>query len=327
MIKKLRMIPLIILIMEALLRRLHPNHPSRSRIEEKLRLRRAGYYGELSLDYYLAQLPEKEHYIFHDLRLPLSNNAFFQIDSLLLSNRYFIIYEAKNHSGTLIFEEQQMLQTYEGLTESYPNPVVQVENQQYHLTHFIQKHLNISLPSISFVVVTNPSSIIKFDSRYEHIASQKIIRPSVIRQKSELFWKNYSKPLMGNADLQNISNLLLKLDTPLKPDVLREYQVKKSDIHSGVYCDHCKYLSMVRVFGTWKCRKCGRTDKMAHIQALLDYFLLVGDTITNRQFRRFLQFDSVSAATRMLGSLNLPFNGTFRDRKYELSLEKLRKWS
>ncbi|MFS0645252.1 nuclease-related domain-containing protein [Siminovitchia sp. 179-K 8D1 HS] len=327
MIKKCRTIPLKILILAALLRRLHPNHPGRSKIGEELRFRRAGYYGELSLDYYIAQLPQKGHYIFHDLRLPLSNNAFFQIDLLLLSNRYFIIYEAKNHSGTLIFEEQQMLQTYEGRTESYPNPVVQVENQQYHLTNFIQNHIRIPLPSSSFVVVTNPSSIIKFDSRYEHIAGQKIIRPSAIRQKSELFWKNNQKPLISNADLQNITRLLLKLDTPLKPDILREYQVKKSDIHSGVYCDHCNCLSMVRAFGTWKCRKCGRADKMAHVQALIDYYLLVGDTITNRQFRNFLQFDSVSAATRLLGSLGFPFNGTFRNRKYELSLEKLRKWS
>lgn len=142
----------------------------------------------------MAQLPQNGNCIFHDLRLPLSKSAFFQIDSLLLSRCYFTIYDAKHHSGTLTFEEQQMLQTYEGRIESYHNPVAQVENQQYHLTQFIQKHLDITLPSASFVVVTNPSSIIKFDPQYKSLARHKIIRPSVIRQKSESFWKNHPPP-------------------------------------------------------------------------------------------------------------------------------------
>ena len=42
MIKKFRMIPLKVLILAALLRRLYPNHPSRNKMEEELRFRRAG---------------------------------------------------------------------------------------------------------------------------------------------------------------------------------------------------------------------------------------------------------------------------------------------
>lgn len=312
--------------MEALLRRIHPNHPSRSKIEDELRFRRSGYHGELQLDYFMAQLPRHGHYILQDLRLPLSNNTFFQIDSLLLSRFYFTNYEAKNHSGTLIFEEQQMLQTYEGSTESYPNPIIQAENQQYHLENLIRKHLNITLPSTSFVVVTNPSSIIKFDSQYEHIANKKVIRPAAIRQKSELFWKNHQEPLLSNADLQKICRILLKLDTPLKVDILKEFHIKKSDIYLGIICANCKCAPMIRAIGTWKCQNCGLSDKMAHAQALIDYFLLFGDTITNRQFRYFLQSDSISVAAKLLASLDLPFKGTFKDRKYYLSLDGLRKW-
>ncbi|RST58191.1 NERD domain-containing protein [Siminovitchia terrae] len=326
MIKKFRRIPLKILIMEALLRRIPPNHPSKFHIEEELRFRKAGYRGELSLDYHLSQLPQNEHFIFHDLRLPLWNNTFFQIDALLLSRHYFTNYEAKNHTGTLTFEEQQMLQTYKGRTESYPNPITQAENQQYHLENLIRKKLDIILPGTSFVVVTNPSSIIKFDPQYEKIASKKVIRAAAIRQNSELFWTKQQKQLISYADLQKISQLLLKLHTPSKPDILQEFRVDKSDIHPGVYCDKCKLLSFKRAFGTWKCNKCGFADKMTHVQALIDHLLLNGNTITNSQFRYFLQFDSVTVATHLLGSLNLPFEGTFKDRKYHLSLEALKKW-
>ncbi len=325
MIKKFRKVPLIILIMEALLRRIHPNHPSKAQIEEELRFRKAGYRGELSLDYHMSQLPQNEHFILHDLRLPLWNNTFFQIDSLLLSRRYFTNYEAKNHSGTLTFEEHQMLQTYEGRTESYPNPIIQAENQQYHLENLIRKNLDIILPGTSFVVVTNPSSIVKFDPHYEQIASQKVIRVGAIRQNSELFWKKHQEHLISYTDLQKIYQLLIKLDTPSKPDILQEFRIDKCDIHPGVYCDKCKCLSMIRVFGTWKCNRCGFLDKMAHVQALNDYLLLIGNTITNSQLRFFLQFNSITVATKLLGSMNLPFEGTFKDRKYHLSLEALKK--
>ncbi|MFD1707466.1 nuclease-related domain-containing protein [Siminovitchia sediminis] len=324
MVKKHRKFPIAILMLEALLRRLHPQHPSRAKIKFDLRVRRSGYYGETQLDYHMAHLPRKNHYIFHDLRLPLTNKDFFQIDSLLLSSSYFMIYEAKNHAGTLTFEEQQMLQTYEGYTESYPNPIVQAENQQYHMEKFIGKHFGFTLPGTSFVVVTNPSSIIKFATHYEQIASRKVIRPLAIRQKSEGFWDHHPIPLLSHANLQKLCRLLLKLHTPLNTNIFKTFDVKKSDILPGVFCSNCQSLSMARVFGTWKCRRCRYLDKHAHIPALADYYLLNGDTITNRQLRQFLQLDSVTVATNLLGALRLPFDGTFKDRKYYLSLERLR---
>ncbi|WP_213020645.1 nuclease-related domain-containing protein [Siminovitchia terrae] len=90
MVKKARAVPLRILVLEALLRRLPIDHPGRGTIEADLIRRKAGFKGEQSLDYFMRHLPFNGHYIFQDLRLPLSDNIFFQIDSLLLSNRYFI---------------------------------------------------------------------------------------------------------------------------------------------------------------------------------------------------------------------------------------------
>lgn len=315
-----------ILILEALLRRLPLNHPSRSKIDGDLIRRKAGYNGERSLDYYMRQLPYHGHYIFQDLRLPLSSNAFFQIDSLLLSNRYFVIYEANHYSGTLTFEEQQMLRTYDCLEEAFPNPVIQVENQQYHFENLIRKYLNITLPSTSFVVITNPSTIIRYDSQYEEIASQKVIRPTVVRQKSELFWQRHQDELITIEEIERLCRLLLKLDTPMKPNVMEEFNVRADEIFTGVLCDICNSFSMIRANGSWRCKKCRNSNKNAHIQDLIDYFLLAGDTITNRQLRQFLRLPSVSVASKLLASLNLPFEGTYKDRVYFLSLETLENW-
>lgn len=325
MVKKARAIPLRILILEALLRRLPVDHPSRGTIEGDLIRRKAGFKGERSLDYYMRHLPFNGHYIFQDLRLPLSGNAFFQIDSLLLSNRYFIIYEAKHYSGTLTFEEQQMLRTYENLQEAFPNPIVQVENQQYHLGSLIRNHLNITLPNTSFVVITNPSTIIRFDPTYEYVASQKVIRPTVVRQKSELFWREQQQPLFSDYDFQQLSRLLLKLDTPLITDVLGEFNVSEGDIIPGILCEICSTFTMERHNGSWVSVNCGNSDRRAHVQALIDYFLIVEKTITNQQLRQYLRLPSISIASKLLTSLNLPYKGTYKNRVYIFSLEKLEK--
>lgn len=314
------------LVLEALLRRLIPNHPKRSKIKEELIRRKAGYIGERSLDYYKRQFPYLGHYIFQDLRLPLSNNACFQIDSLLLSNRYSIIYDAKHHSGTLVFEEQQMLRTYDSLEEAFPNPIIQAENQQYHLENLIRKYFNITLPSTSFIVITNPSTIIRYDSHYEQIASKRVIRPTVVRQKSDLFWQKHQKELISKSELQRLCQLLLKLDTPLKPNVLEEFNIGADDILTGVRCSICQSFTVSRQYGSWVCKKCRNADKNAHIPALIDYFLLVGDSITNRQIRTFLHLPSISIASKILASLQLPFEGSFKNRVYFLSLDKLEKW-
>lgn len=54
---KERTVPIVILICEALLRRLLEIHPARALIQEELGRRIAGYRGELILDRYTNQLP------------------------------------------------------------------------------------------------------------------------------------------------------------------------------------------------------------------------------------------------------------------------------
>ncbi|WP_218970926.1 nuclease-related domain-containing protein [Peribacillus kribbensis] len=104
MITKQRTIPLIILKLDSLLRRLPPTHPKRILIQGDFAKRMAGYKGEQALDYYLNQLSPSDFLILHDLRLP-SEPYFFQIDTLLLTTRYLLILEIKNIAGTLYFEK------------------------------------------------------------------------------------------------------------------------------------------------------------------------------------------------------------------------------
>ena len=93
-------------------------------------------------DYHIAQIPLKDHVIFQDLRLPLLKESFFQIDILLLSPQYFIVLEAKNIAGNIYIDQNQLLRTLDEKVDCYPNPIQQVENQQYNLGELSKSHFN-----------------------------------------------------------------------------------------------------------------------------------------------------------------------------------------
>ncbi len=84
MFQKMREFPLRLKQEEALLRSLRPNHQKREKITKNLKKIRAGYRGELELelDYHLKFLPEKDYYIFQNLRL-IYQDRVFQMDTLI----------------------------------------------------------------------------------------------------------------------------------------------------------------------------------------------------------------------------------------------------
>jgi hypothetical protein len=139
MIIKKRTISLRIQQLEALLRRLPMHFPKRPEIEGELARYKAGFRGEQTLDYYLSYLPEKEYFIFHDIRLS-DGIHYFQMDTLLLSLKYLLIIEVKNFYGTLFFDHtfHQLIRTANGNEEAYPDPILQVKTQQNKLEKWLE---------------------------------------------------------------------------------------------------------------------------------------------------------------------------------------------
>lgn len=325
MLKKERKIPIKILKLEALLRRLPANHVRRKYIEEELARSYSGYRGEQALDYYVAQIPGKDHLIFQDLRLPFSKDYFFQIDLLLLTQRHFLILEAKNIAGTIFIDQNQLVRTIDDAKDSYPNPIHQAENQQYHFGNLIQNHTNLILPNTSFVVMTNSHSIIKPNPDYRAVA-QKVIRPPVIRPRVSRFYSEYQKDIIEKKELQKLSRQLIKMHTPSDPHIIEQFQIEKNEILPGVFCEECEQRTIIRLQRRWRCTQCGKVDDIRFIHALVDYCLLMGPSITNQQCRSFLQLTSSSISSKLLRSLHLPYTGEYKNRAYHLSIKELQKW-
>ncbi|HLQ95936.1 MAG TPA: nuclease-related domain-containing protein [Pseudogracilibacillus sp.] len=100
MIIKQRGNSLLIEQLTALNRRLPVHHNIKETVQADLRMRKSGVRGEKEIEYSLRFLNDREYLILNDLRLR-DQNGFFQIDTLILCERYILILEVKNWSGTI----------------------------------------------------------------------------------------------------------------------------------------------------------------------------------------------------------------------------------
>ncbi|MGM0920409.1 MAG: nuclease-related domain-containing protein [Bacillota bacterium] len=319
MIKKERKIPIIILQYEALLRRIPANHPKRPHILEELAKSKAGFNGEKSLDYQLSSIDQKKYHIFHDLRLS-SEDRNFQIDSLIASKNLFIVLEIKNISGTLYFDEKfsQLIRTKNGEETGFLDPFLQVVRQETLLRKLILQHKITCPPIKSFIVISNPSTIIKPTSKMIRNGT-KIIHSATLPLELKNLETNHQTPILSDKELKKLSSILMKKNTLLIREILSKFKIKESELIKGVYCTKCLHLPISRFHYSWVCPKCSGTSRKAYIHSLIDYALLVSSEITNKQMREFLQISSDTSALNLLRILNIDHTGETKGRRYHLT--------
>ncbi|OJH16805.1 hypothetical protein BLX88_21920 [Bacillus obstructivus] len=305
--------------LETIHRRISPSHQRRSMIEENLRREKAGYQGEKSLDYYLSFLSDRKYLIFHGIRLHNTNQYYFQMDILILSQSFFVIIEVKNFGGAITFDEElkQLIQEKDGEIKVYQDPLSQVLLQKRQFAKWLQIHKISSLPIFTFVVISNPYTLIHFKnpSNRLHMVSNSIHLISKIEDIERI---NY-RDVLTKKELQKLTKLLLRENESKKEDLLKQFQIHKDEIIKGVYCPNCFQLPMKRGHGKWYCKQCLQSSKHAHLFSLQDYILLLGTSLTHKQLSDFLQISSRTIATNIIKSLNLPFEGKGKGRVYDLS--------
>ncbi|MDQ0230804.1 nuclease-related domain-containing protein [Metabacillus malikii] len=323
MISKERTIPLTILKLQALLRRLPVTHHKVPLLQENLAKQRSGYQGEKALDYPLSLLPEKDYYVLHDLRLE-DGQHYFQIDTMILSCQFIIMIEVKNIAGSLYFDENfhQLIRTKDGIETAFPDPLIQLKRQERHLQNWLTTKGITNLPIISLVVISNEKTIIRTSANYKE-ANQKVIHANFLPIKIQQLEKKYKEKRETPKQLKKLSRLLIKNTFPLERSILKQYDITYDELIKGVFCPECEHKQMKRVYGNWLCPQCLCKDKHAHLAALDDYLLLNGRTITNQQMRDFLQIKSANLATRLAHSLTSKSEGTTRDRVYMLNKKDL----
>ncbi|MBK5442738.1 MULTISPECIES: nuclease-related domain-containing protein [unclassified Peribacillus] len=310
--------PMKMLKLEALSRRLSPNHPKQKKITNDYRKIRTGFYGESSIGKELKDL-SKKYQVFHDLRLSRDESSFFQMDFLIVSTNCCIIIEVKNFAGLLYFDRTypQLIRTKDGQEQAYLDPIIQVDVQKSRLINWLNLHKFPLLPIETLIANANSNTIIKTTPGHASIFKQITGKETLI-SKIQTLEKKYPSAQLTQRQRNKLSNTFLQKNTPHNPDILKWYQISETDLLKSVHCPECSILQMQRHWGKWICAHCSYSSKDAHIQTLRDYALLIRPKITNKQARLFLQIESIDIMQRILSTMELPYTGQYKNREYNL---------
>lgn len=318
MIVKVRSLPYSLLGMQALQRRLSINHPQTDSIKERIRTATAGVNGEKVLDAVFVKYRFGfEHFIFHDLGL--TSTGKFQMDTLFLSSQGAFILEVKNIAGRISFPEQwnQLVRVLDnGQIDAFECPSVQLERNCYLLEDWFQSR-GLSIPVSGAVVFTKPRQRIE-NSRPDLTLLFPNEIPNVLRKREE------HPAVIDTKMLTYIADELLKGHSDYNPYPMCEsFRIHPDDIRSGVICEKCGVIGMTKIYRGWGCRTCQHVSKTAHRQAIMDWFMLKSDTLTNHDCREFLHIPNNYTAARLLAELPLEPGGVNRGRYYRFPLGKM----
>lgn len=305
--------------LEALLRRLPENHPRYADIGNELRKTRAGENGEriLANIFQKYQFPF-EHYTFHDLNLQSTGK--FQLDTLFLFEQGATILEMKNIAGRISFPEEynQITRTLEnGQVDSFECPSVQLERNKMMLDDWFHVH-HVSIPIYQVAVFPRPHQ--QFENLRKDLTLLFPLEiPIYLRRLSS------RHPTIHTLQLKDIAKKLINAHREYDPFPLTNtYGIHPSELLTGVRCIQCGLYGMHSIYNGWGCQQCGNVDPHAHVQALMEYFMLIDYRISNKECRHFLQLGNQQKAKRILGQLGIPCIGEKRGRFNVANLEVIR---
>ncbi|MCL1631514.1 NERD domain-containing protein [Sporolactobacillus sp. CPB3-1] len=289
----------------ALLSHLPANHPARKLVENDAAKFQAGWIGEQTLAYFLEEFQQNGIHIFYGLHLDDC-----QIDTLLLAPTFIAILEVKNYAGTICFanDHGQLIRYRGDRREGFANPILQADRHRLHLEKWFLAHRLPKMPIEADVVIAHPSTVIDNPSGGRRV-QEHVFHAEQVQIKLQKIIEKYQKSQSYSKFLPKIEQQLLHDHHEPFTDVLQRFNVKPSELLSGVRCGSCGSFTMQRIYTKWVCTRCGHDSKSAHEPMILHYFLLFGAAMTNKQCRDFLQLSSKKVVIGLLKKMNIERKG------------------
>lgn len=308
--------PYAVLTHEALFRNLKPKYRNNDFINSGYLKELAGYRGERDVDYKISLYPLRNSYVIQGIRLR-NGPHHFQIDTLILTRNLIIILEVKNIKGELEYDPdfQQLTQKVGTEVKGIKNPIFQVEAQKRNLEAFLHEMNLFNIPIEYLVVISDPKTILRCKQQNQEVFDKMIHAESLPLYLDKLV-AQYQHERMDITTLQKLHQHLLNNQSPHQPQLLKKFAVNTQHLIEGIPCPNCQHYPMIRANRKWFCTTCQTSSKDAHIQVILDYFLLHKTTITNKECRKLLHITSKKVAYRLLMAMNLKWEGDKKGRKY-----------
>lgn len=312
MLYKKRSKPLKLVGLESLIERLQTNHYQYTRIEEDLRRMKAGYAGEMNFDKHINEFrPSFPIAILHDICLQ-QNGVYFQMDSIMILPDRILLFEIKNLAGTLKVKSDptQFIQENNGERKIISNPVTELDRKKIFLSRWLNdRGISTSIEGIVGLAFTNELYIEK---------ELEILLAFTQEIPIKLYEIAIGDSQFSYSDIKRIANEMINAHHEYNPFPMAERMgVQVQDIKVGVLCVNCNNQQMKWRQKKWRCDICLHSSSDKHLDLLNDWFCLIANTITNRQFRYFSTVIDRSVAKRMLQNAGLKMVGRTRNSSYK----------
>lgn len=301
MIIKKRSVPKSLLGLDALSQRLDSSHEKWREVDERFGNMKAGFGGEQYFDKQLREFrPSYPHAILHDVCLN-HNGVYFQMDSVLITPSFIIIFEVKNIGGKLIFYENPdsfVRVSENGQKTAMQSPVAQLRRKIYFLTEWLKKK-GFDIPIRGVVTLAYAKEI-------ESVSVPDIHITFGYQVSTFLYGLSLDKEFITKKALMKLALEMKKLHSEYNPfPMIDKWRISKEAILPGVICLQCSFRGMKWYAKKWVCPQCRDSGSRNHMNAVADWFYIVDDKMTNQDFRQFLLVDNRHVAKRLLAKSNL----------------------
>ncbi|WP_332648174.1 nuclease-related domain-containing protein [Lysinibacillus sp. 54212] len=310
-----RKLPTKMLVIEALLRRGVIDADQRKVLDELHWKAERGFEGERRADTFLVDLQLSEpHFLLQGFETKNARGFPHQIDTVLVTNRFILLLEIKNISGTITYdiETNQLIRTWNNQRQALTDPFAQLERHAAFIEGVLWK-LGVELPIIHAVVFTSASSILDGMPQQFHI-----FKLPGLRLKLRDWFKAYPIQI-DESMLDLLQREFLILHKPNK----WKHPFGQIMIRRGAICLCDKVMKYKQ--GKFIC-SCGNQSYEALRQGLHDYRLLLSEWITNRELRQFFYIDSADVANKILKRADFYYEGSTSARRYLIPDDVWRKF-
>ena len=112
-----------------------------------------------------------------------------------------------------------------------------------------------------------------------------------------------TKEILGSQKIRSLAYQINKCHKDFNQfPMAKRFDIHPAEILTGVMCRECNKFTMKWRERKWRCNACGRVGGDEYKASVEDWFMLIKNTMTNREFRYFTQLECSHVAKHLLGN-------------------------
>lgn len=275
----------------------------------------AGHEGEKKVDRLLEMMPFPNlHTIIPNFQTQSKFGTYYQMDTLIVTNRYVLLLEIKNIRGYIEFQDNpaQIIRTYEGVKEKLNCPIHQLDRNKKALEHLILP-INQVLPIYSAIVFCHSTA---------QISSYPKTTKILYKNQVDFFLEklNTLPEKCTKQEFQKLIRVIKSANNNFKkiPLSLR-YSIDVSKLMTGIYCKECEgHMTPLSSSFSFQCSLCKQKDSNALTDSIIGLFGIVNGDLSRQEMRHYLNLQSRERISTALARLDCVKNGFAKAIRYSL---------